>query len=93
MVDIDATAQIVACLVYRPKAQLLLAANTGRGFAAEADELLAETRKGRGVMTTKEGVKLTVVREIAERDVYKRQIWSMRSRPSPRARCPICATG
>ncbi len=66
MVDIDATAQIVACLVYRPKAQLLLAANTGRGFAAEADELLAETRKGRGVMTTKEGVKLTVVREIAE---------------------------
>ncbi|HCF25587.1 MULTISPECIES: DNA topoisomerase IV subunit A [unclassified Novosphingobium] len=64
MVDIDAGAEIVALLVYRPKAQLLLASNIGRGFAAEADELLAETRKGRGVMTTKPGVKLAVVREI-----------------------------
>ncbi len=65
ILDIDAEAQIVALLVYRPKAQLLLASSAGRGFAAEADELLAETRKGRGVMTTKPGVKLTVVREIA----------------------------
>ena len=64
MLDIDAEAQIVALLVYRPGAQLLLASNAGRGFAAEADELLAETRKGRGVMTTKPGVKLSVVREI-----------------------------
>jgi topoisomerase IV subunit A len=64
MLDIDAGAEIVALLVYRPKAQLLLASNAGRGFAAEADELLAETRKGRGVMTTKSGVKLAVVREI-----------------------------
>ncbi|HOB14018.1 MAG TPA: DNA gyrase subunit A, partial [Novosphingobium sp.] len=64
MVDIDAGAEIVSLLVYRPKAQLLLASDAGRGFAAEADELLAETRKGRGVMTTKPGVKLAVVREI-----------------------------
>jgi len=64
MLDIDAGAEIVALLVYRSKAQLLLASNQGRGFAAEADELLAETRKGRGVMTTKPGVKLAVVREI-----------------------------
>jgi len=64
MLDMDAEAHIVAVMVYKPKAQLLLAANTGRGFAVEADELLAETRKGRGVMTTKEGVKLAVVREI-----------------------------
>jgi topoisomerase-4 subunit A len=64
MLDIDAEAQIVALLVYRPKAQLLLASSGGRGFAAEADELLAETRKGRGVVTTKPGVKLAVVREI-----------------------------
>lgn len=64
MIDIDAGAEIVGLLVYKPKAQLLLASNAGRGFAAEADELLAETRKGRGVMNTKPGVKLTVVREI-----------------------------
>jgi topoisomerase-4 subunit A len=69
MVDIDSDAQVVALLIYKPKGQLLLASNIGRGFAAEADELLAETRKGRGVMTTKAGVKLAVVREIpAEHD-------------------------
>ncbi|NLR72609.1 DNA topoisomerase IV subunit A [Novosphingobium sp. ERN07] len=65
MVDIDSDAQIVSVVVYKPKGQLLLAANTGRGFAAEMDELLAETRKGRGVVSTKPGVKLAVVREIA----------------------------
>jgi topoisomerase-4 subunit A len=65
MVDIDAAAQIVAVTVYKPKGQLLLASNAGRGFAAEMDELLAETRKGRGVVSTKPGVKLAVVREIA----------------------------
>ena len=69
MLDVDSTTQIIAVLPYKPKAQLLLAANTGRGFAAEADELLAETRKGRAVMTTKPGVRLAVVREIpAEHD-------------------------
>jgi len=68
MLDIDAEAQIVAVMVYKPGAQLLLASNGGRGFAAEADELLAETRKGRAVMSVKPGVKpgvkLAVVREI-----------------------------
>jgi topoisomerase-4 subunit A len=64
MVDIDAEAHVVAALVYKPKAQLLLASNIGRGFAAETDELLAETRKGRSVMSTKPGALLTVVREI-----------------------------
>ncbi len=69
MLDIDSEAQIIALISYKPKAQLLLASNIGRGFAAEADELLAETRKGRGVMNTKPGVKLAVVREIpAEHD-------------------------
>ncbi len=65
MVDIDPEAHIMALVVYRPKGQLLLAANTGRGFAAEMDELLAETRKGRGVVSTKPGVSLKIVREIA----------------------------
>ena len=65
MLDIEPEAQVVALWVHRPGAQLLLAASNGRGFAAEADELLAETRKGRGVVSTPPGVKLAVVREIA----------------------------
>ena len=69
MIDIDADARIIALLVWHPGAQLLLASNTGRGFAAEAGELLAETRKGKAVMSTREGVRMVAVREIpAEHD-------------------------
>ena len=64
MLDIDPEAQIVTLMVHRPGAQLMLASTAGRGFAADADELLAETRRGRGVMTTKPGVRLAAVREI-----------------------------
>ena len=69
IVDIDAGAEIVALMVYRPGARLLLASNAGRGFIAGAEDLLAETRKGRAVMSTKPGVKLAVIRDIqAEHD-------------------------
>ncbi|MCJ2181226.1 DNA topoisomerase IV subunit A [Novosphingobium sp. 1949] len=69
MVDIDAEAQIVAAFAHKPKGQLLLASSVGRGFAVETDEILAETRKGKAVMSTKPDVKLAVVREIpAEHD-------------------------
>ncbi|MFA7595626.1 MAG: DNA topoisomerase IV subunit A [Novosphingobium sp.] len=67
MVDIESEAQIVSLLAYKPKGQLLLASSAGKGFAAEMEELLAETRKGRQVMNVKPGVKLAVVREIAAR--------------------------
>lgn len=68
MVDIEADAGIVATLAYKPKGKLLLAATNGKGFAAEMDELLAETRKGRQVVNVKDKVKLSVVRPIAEED-------------------------
>ncbi len=60
--DIEAEAQIVAALIYRQGAQLLLAADTGKGFAADMDELLAETRKGRQVVNLKGTARLTIVR-------------------------------
>ncbi|MFN4112476.1 MAG: DNA topoisomerase IV subunit A [Sphingomonadaceae bacterium] len=66
MLDIDAEAQIIAVVVHRPKTQLLLAATSGKGFAAVTDEILAETRKGRQVVNLKDKVRLRVVREIAE---------------------------
>jgi topoisomerase-4 subunit A len=65
MIDIDPEAAVVAALVHRPKGQLLLAATSGKGFAAVTDELLAETRKGRQVVNLKPGQKVAVVREIA----------------------------
>jgi topoisomerase-4 subunit A len=68
MLDIPAEANIVALLVYRPGAKLLLAATSGKGFIAPAGELLAETRKGRQVANVRGEVKLAVVREIGEGD-------------------------
>ncbi len=63
--DIDANAQIIGLVVYRPKGQLLLAASNGKGFAAEMDEMLAETKKGRQVVNLKGDAKFAVIREIA----------------------------
>jgi len=68
MLAIDAEARIVAMLVFQPGAKLLLASSAGKGFVAPADELVAETRKGRAVVTTKAGVRLRVVREMSTQD-------------------------
>ncbi|MCV0384454.1 MAG: DNA topoisomerase IV subunit A [Erythrobacter sp.] len=62
--DIDPAANIVAVIVHRKGTRLLLAATTGKGFAATTDDLLAETRKGRQVMNVKDGAKLRVARAI-----------------------------
>ncbi len=62
--DIDAAAQIMAVLVHKPDLMVLLAATSGKGFAARTDELLAETRKGRQVVNLKPGTRLSVVRVI-----------------------------
>ena len=65
VLDIDAGASVMAVIVHSPGTQLLLAADTGKGFAAVTDELLAETRKGRQVVNVKAGSKLVVARPIA----------------------------
>ena len=51
--------------MHREGQRLLLAADTGRGFAANTADLLAETRKGRNVVTLRDGATLRVVRPIA----------------------------
>ena len=62
--DIDAEAKIAALIVHAKDKRVLLAADTGKGFAAETSELLAETRKGRQVVNMKGDAKLVVVRPI-----------------------------
>jgi topoisomerase IV subunit A len=51
MVDLDAGADFVAAFPYRPGAKLLVVGSDGRGFVAPADEAVANTRKGKGVLT------------------------------------------
>ncbi|WFL77905.1 DNA topoisomerase IV subunit A [Altererythrobacter arenosus] len=66
MIDLEPETRVAGMVVHKPRARLLLAATNGKGFVAETDELLAETRKGRQVVNLKGDVKLVVVRQIAE---------------------------
>jgi topoisomerase-4 subunit A len=50
MVDLDDGTEVVAALPYRPESKLLIAGSDGRGFIAPADALVANTRKGKGVL-------------------------------------------
>ncbi len=66
MVDFPTGEDIVAALPCKPGLKLLLAASDGRGFVADAEELLAETRKGRQVVNLKPGAKLAAVHPVSE---------------------------
>ncbi|ALG60784.1 MULTISPECIES: DNA topoisomerase IV subunit A [Citromicrobium] len=66
MVDIDNSAHIVFAWAHKPGERLLLASTLGKGFVIKSDDLLAETRKGRAVMTLKGDAKLARVAHIGE---------------------------
>ncbi|MFN5127880.1 MAG: DNA topoisomerase IV subunit A [Sphingomonadaceae bacterium] len=78
MIDIEAGNDIVAVFPAVADGRMLLAATTGKGFIARLSDVIAETRKGRGVVTLKPGTRLKVVRlappetadEAALRDQY-----------------------
>ena len=64
MIDLESESSVSKMLVHQAGGKLLLAASNGKGFLAESDELLAETRKGRQVVNLKGGAKLQVVRQV-----------------------------
>ena len=70
MIDLDGDARIVGLSRAAASDRLLLAATDGRGFAVRVADVLAETRKGKQVMSPRPGAKLKVVRPIAAEDDY-----------------------
>ena len=68
--DIDADARIVALMVAKAGAELLLAAADGKGFVVDMGEVTAETRKGKQVVNLREGGRLKVIHPIAGTDDY-----------------------
>ncbi len=62
MIDIEAGNDIVTLLPVVPGGRMLLAASTGKGFVCAMEDVVAETRKGRGVVSLKPGARLKVVR-------------------------------
>jgi topoisomerase-4 subunit A len=65
MADIDEGAAIVDVLPYRPNTRLLIASSIGRGFVSSAEDVVANTRKGRQVLNVdaKETARLIVTVE------------------------------
>jgi topoisomerase IV subunit A len=51
MVDLEEGEDFIAAFPYKAGSKLLVVGSDGRGFVAPADELVANTRKGKGVLT------------------------------------------
>jgi topoisomerase-4 subunit A len=65
MVDLPNDTGITDLLIYRPGQKYLLASSAGDGFIVPSEELLAQTKAGKAVLTTREGVKTAVCIAVA----------------------------
>ena len=70
VIDLDGNIEIVALMKARGTKKLLVAASDGRGFVVAVDDVIAETRKGKTVVTPRTGAKLIVVRPMADNADY-----------------------
>jgi topoisomerase-4 subunit A len=64
MVDLQNDTGITDLLIYRPGQKYLLASTAGDGFIVPSEELLAQTKAGKAVLTTRDGVKTAVCRAV-----------------------------
>ncbi len=69
-IDLDGSVPIVALLSASKSARLLVAASDGRGFIVPAADVIAETRKGKTVVTPRVGATLVVVYPIQAGDDF-----------------------
>lgn len=65
MVDLPNDTGIVDLMIFRPGEKLLVASSAGDGFVVASDEVLAQTRTGKQVMTLGAGVKTALCRRVA----------------------------
>jgi len=70
MIDLDGNVRVVAFVPASRQQRLLLAASDGRGFIVPVAETIAETRKGKAVMTPRAGALLKIVRAVAPGEDY-----------------------
>ncbi|WP_448664916.1 DNA topoisomerase IV subunit A [Sphingomonas sp. CJ20] len=68
MIDLEGERNIIALLPASAAPKLLVAASDGRGFVVAVEDVIAETRKGKQVVTPRTGAKLKIVRPIAAED-------------------------
>ncbi len=64
MVDLPNEAEIVELMIYRAGEKLLVASTAGDGFVVPSEEVLAQTRAGKQVLTVRDGVKTALCRRV-----------------------------
>ncbi len=70
MIDLDGATGIVGLFPARIATRLLVAASDGRGFLVKSEDVIAETRKGKQVVTPRAGAVLKLVRPVKAEDDY-----------------------
>ncbi|MBO9712770.1 DNA topoisomerase IV subunit A [Sphingomonas sp.] len=70
MVDLEGERAIVGLWPASSAEKLLVAATDGRGFIVRTEEVIAETRKGKQVVTPRPGASLALVRPVKPDDDY-----------------------
>jgi topoisomerase-4 subunit A len=65
MVDLPNDAEIVDLMIHRPGEKLIVASDAGDGFVVASDEVLAQTRAGKAVLSLGDGVKAKLIRKVA----------------------------
>ena len=65
MVDLPNEAEIVDLMIHRGGERLLVASTDGDGFVVPSDDVLAQTRAGKQVLTLRDGAKTALCRRIA----------------------------
>ncbi len=66
MIDLYNEEEIVSLSLYKTGSMLIVAAETGRGFIAEADKVIASTRNGKQVMNVEDGKNKAVIACVIE---------------------------
>jgi topoisomerase-4 subunit A len=64
MIDLPNDTEINDLTIFRPGEKLLVASSAGDGFIVPSDEVLAQTRSGKQVLTVRDGVHTAVVRAV-----------------------------
>ncbi|MDR0810303.1 MAG: DNA topoisomerase IV subunit A, partial [Gemmobacter sp.] len=65
MIDLPNDAGIIDLMIWRPGEKLLIASTAGDGFVVPSEEVVAQTRAGKQVLTVKEGVRTALCHRIA----------------------------
>ncbi|MDT8854496.1 DNA topoisomerase IV subunit A [Paracoccaceae bacterium Fryx2] len=64
MVDLPNEAEIVDLMIWRPGEKFLIASTAGDGFVVASDEVVAQTRAGKAVLTVRDAVKTALCRVV-----------------------------